>query len=272
MARQLGYRAFAHHILTRFTALIVGFGLNDPDFEDLLQSVEADFGGGVGEHVYIWKRGQREDEEARALVLRRRYGFACIFVDSFEQVRAVIADARSQVGPRLRSTITSALNSEGDAENSRKLRRAAHLELGRLSTAGALTAAGALREAAGDPNRPVMVRAEAAYSLGKIRPTAPATADFLFELIESDSPPSVAISALAALLQLDPPVDRELERWTRKALALEERCAEVDRQCASTEVRGSPRARKYLEALVARWKATGTPFLEASTKTAPSPR
>jgi hypothetical protein len=41
MARQLGYRAFAHHVLARFSALIVGFGLSDPDFEDLLQSFEA---------------------------------------------------------------------------------------------------------------------------------------------------------------------------------------------------------------------------------------
>lgn len=273
MARQLGYRAFAHHILTRFTALIVGFGLNDPDFEDLLQSVEADFGGGVGEHVYIWKRGQREDEEARALVLRRRYGFACIFVDSYEQVRAVIADARSQVGPRLRRTISSALKSEGDAEESRKLRRAAHLELGRLSAVGALTAAAALREVAGDASQQLMTRAEAAYSLGKIRPTAPATADFLFELIETDSPPPVVVSSLAALLQLDPPVDRDLERWTRKAKALETRCLDIDHQSApSSELTGPPRAQKYLEALIARWSATGAPFSKASAKESPPSR
>ncbi len=96
MARQLGYRAFAHHVLARFSALIVGFGLSDPDFEDLLQSFETNFGGGVGEHVYIWKRGQRQDEEAQALVLRRRYGLVCIFVDSFDDVRTVISDARTR--------------------------------------------------------------------------------------------------------------------------------------------------------------------------------
>src|SRR6202050_3732751 len=142
MARQLGYRAFAHHVLARFSALIVGFGLNDPDFEDLLQSFEASFGGGVGEHVYIWKRGQREDEEARALVLRRRYGLLCIFVDSFDDVQTVISDARTHMGAQLRRTISATLKRSADVEEFRQLRRRAHIELGRLSAAGAVGAAG----------------------------------------------------------------------------------------------------------------------------------
>src|SRR5579871_3567914 len=114
MARQPGYRAFAHHVLARFSALIVGFGLSDPDFEDLLQSFEANFGGGVGEHVYIWKRGQREDEEARALLLRRRYGLACLFVDRFEDVQTVISGARTQMGAQLRHTIGATLKRSAD--------------------------------------------------------------------------------------------------------------------------------------------------------------
>ena len=123
MARQPGYRAFAHHVLARFSALIVGFGLNDPDFEDLLQSFEASFGGGVGEHVYIWKRGQREDEEARALVLRRRYGLVCLFVDSFDDVRTVISDARTHMGAQLRRTISATLKRGADVAQFRQLRR-----------------------------------------------------------------------------------------------------------------------------------------------------
>jgi len=119
MARQLGYRAFAHHVLARFSALIVGFGLSDPDFEDLLQSFETNFGGGVGEHVYIWKRGQRQDEEARALVLRRRYGLVCIFVDSFDDVRTVISDARTHMGKQLRHTIAMTLKRSADVEEFR---------------------------------------------------------------------------------------------------------------------------------------------------------
>lgn len=253
----------------RFTALIVGFGLNDPDFEDLLQSVEADFGGGVGEHVYIWKRDQREDEEARALVLRRRYGFACIFVDSYEQVRAVIADARSQVGPRLRRTISSSLKSEGDAEESRKLRRAAHLESGRLSAAGALTAAAALREVAGDANQQLMTRAEAAYSLGKIRPTAHATADFLFELIE-DRLTTTRGRSLAALLQLDPPVDRGSRALDAKGHGARDPL--LGHRPPIRAVIRAPRAQKYPEALKARWSATGAPFSKAIANRSPPSR
>jgi hypothetical protein len=258
MARQLGYRAFAHHVLARFSALIVGFGLNDPDFGDLLQSFEANFGGGVGEHVYIWKRGQREDEEARALVLRRRYGLVCIFVDSFEDVRTVISDARTHMGPRLRRTITATLKRTSDVQEFRHLRRKAHIELALLSAAGARVAAAALQSVVADDTRPALVRAEAAYSLGKLRPTPAGVVDFLFDSIRVEVPPPIVTSTLAALLQLDPPVDEALAAWTHRAAALEAVCREVDQRSDQPEDRHTPRARKYLEALLARWRATSS--------------
>jgi hypothetical protein len=258
MARQLGYRAFAHHVLARFSALIVGFGLNDPDFGDLLQSFEANFGGGVGEHLYIWKRGQREDEEARALVLRRRYGLACIFVDSFDDVRTVISDARTHMGPELHHTISATLKRSAEVEEFRQLRRRAHIELVRLSGAGAQVAAAALSAAVLDETSPVLVRAEAAYSLGKIRPTPPGVADFLLDTIAPGMPPPIVTSTLAALLQLDPPVDDQLAIWTQRAAALEFVCREVDQLSGDTRGKHSPRARKYLEALIARWQATSS--------------
>jgi SIR2-like domain len=259
MARQPGYRAFAHHVLARFSALIVGFGLNDPDFEDLLQSFEANFGGGVGEHVYIWKRGQREDEEARALVLRRRYGLSCIFVDSFDEVRTVISDARIQMGPELRHTITATLKRSVDVEEFRQVRRKAHIELGRLSIAGARVSGAALKTTVGDVEMPVLVRAEAAYSLGKIRPTPPGVAEFLLDSIDIQTPPPIVTSTLAALLQLDPPVDEQLAIWTQKAASLESICRAVDqRSIAEADSREAPRATKYLDALIARWKATSS--------------
>jgi hypothetical protein len=258
MARQLGYRAFAHHVLARFSALIVGFGLNDPDFGDLLQSFEANFGGGVGEHVYIWKRGQREDEEARALVLRRRYGLVCLFVDSFDDVRTVISDARTHMGAELRRTITATLKRSADVEEFRQLRRKAHIELGRLSVAGARVAATALTSVVNDDAEPVLIRAEAAYSLGKIRPTTPGVADFLLGSIRTGTPPPIVTSSLAALLQMDPPVDDQLAIWTARAASLESACAEADRLSADPESRHPPRARKYLEALIARWTATSS--------------
>ncbi len=256
MARQPGYRAFAHHVLARFSALIVGFGLNDPDFGDLMQSFESNFGGGIGDHVYIWKRGQRDDEEARALVLRRRYGLRCIFVQSYDEVRTVIADARVQMGERLSRTVASTLKRTADVEEFRQVRRRAHLELGHLSPAGAQVAVSALIGRVDDAASPVLVRAEAAYSLGKIRPTPVGTVPFLLGKIDAALPPPIVTSALAALLQLDPPVDEQLRTWTRQAAALESVCGEVDRLQMMQGSRQSARARKYLEALLARWGAT----------------
>jgi hypothetical protein len=237
----------------------VGFGLNDPDFEDLLQSFEANFGGGVGEHVYIWKRGQREDEEARALVLRRRYGLLCIFVDSFDDVRTVISDARIHMGNELRRTISATLKRTTEVEQFRHMRRKAHIELGRLSAAGASVAGAALMDCVNDEANPMLVRAEAAYSLGKLRPTPPGVADFLLERIEVQMPAAIVTSTLAALLQLDPPVDEQLAIWTHKAAALESVCSQVDAfSQTQTGAREPPRARKYLEALLARWRATSS--------------
>jgi len=57
------------------------------------------------------------------------------------------------------------------------------------------------------------------------------------------------------LLQLDPPVDDRLPIWTQKASALDSVCREVDRLSLAAH---SPRAQKYLEALIARWRATSS--------------
>ncbi len=256
MARQPGYRAFVQHVLTRFSVLIVGFGLNDPDFDDLLQSFEANFGGGIRDHVYIWKRGQRADEEARAVLLRRRYGLACIFVDDFADVRTIISDARTELGPRLQGAVTRALLRSPEAAKYLRQRRAAHREFGKLSHEGARIATAALRACAVDETRSSQVRAEAVYSLGKIRPTVENTLEFLLDQVDPQMDPEVATYALAAILQLEPPAAVELARWMRNAASLIPACDRIDERMSARPQLGRPRARKYMEALLARWEAT----------------
>lgn len=257
MGRQPGYRAFLNHVLMRFNGLIVGFGLADPDFDDVLETFAESFGGGVRDHIYIWKRGQRIDERARAIVLQRRYGLACIFVDSFEEVESLVADASREIGPRLRLRIEGALRRVEDARAFREERRIAHIALGELSGAGAATATRVLRAMAEDPALAPSVRAEAVYSLGKVRPTVDGTAEFLLAQVTGETDPEVATYALAALLQLEPPVDRSIDVWARAAAARWSACDSIDRGIALCGVRGGrPRARKYLEALLARWNAT----------------
>ncbi len=256
IARQLGYRAFVHHVLARFDALIVGFGLDDPDFDDLLQTFEVNFGGGVRDHVYIWKRGQRRDEEARALLLRRRYGLACIFVDSFEEIRTVIADARSHLGPKLRQTLLDTLMRTEDVAVHRDRRRTAHTGLSELSDAGAQAATQALRTHSQDAALRPCIRAEAVYSLGKVRPTVAGTAEFLLAQVREDVHPEIATYALAALLQIEPAIDRQVAGWLKTAAALWPVCGRIDERFMQLgEGVGHPRSRKYLEALLARWEA-----------------
>jgi hypothetical protein len=174
-------------------------------------------------------------------------------------VRTVISDARTQMGPELRHTITATLKRSTEVDEFRHIRRKAHIELGRLSIAGARVSGAALMSTVGDDSNPVLVRAEAAYSLGKIRPTPPGVANFLLDSIDVGTPAPIVTSTLAALLQLDPPVDEQLAVWTDKAAALESVCRQVDRlsegDAASSE---APRATKYLDALLARWRATSS--------------
>jgi hypothetical protein len=257
MARQPGYRAFVSHILARFDALIVGFGLNDPDFEDFLQTFEANFGGRIRDHIYIWKRGQRDDEEARAFVLHRRYGLQCIFVNDYDAVRTIIAEAQSRQGPKLRHIIEESLLRGDDVAAHRLQRRAAHQALSELSPTGARVAVTALQACARDKERRPLVRAEAVYSIGKVRPYVPGSAQFLLGEVTPDAEPEVAIHALAALLQLDPPVDRPINSWLKTAAELRPLCVRIDdRVSNSARALGMPRAVKYLDALLARWEAT----------------
>ena len=190
-------------------------------------------------------------------MLRRRYGLVCIFVDSYDEVRTVISDARIHMGKELSRTMSATLKRSEDVEEFRQIRRKAHIELGRLSAAGARVSAAALMAFAGDDKNPVLVRAEAAYSLGKIRPTPPGVAEFLLGSIRAETPAPMVTSTLAALLQLDPPVDEQLTIWTQRAALLEAVCREVDRHSSEDSAsRDAPRALKYLEALLARWRAT----------------
>jgi len=257
MARQPGYRAFVSHILARFDALIVGFGLNDPDFEDFLQTFEANFGGRIRDHIYIWKRGQREDEVARAFVLQRRYGLQCIFVDDYEAVRTIIAEAQSQLGPKLRHIIDESLLRGEDVEPHRLQRRAAHQALSELSPTGARVAVGALKACVQDETRHLLVRAEAAYSIGKVKPYVPGSAQFLLGQVTPLAEPEVAMHALAALLQLDPPLDRPIHSWLKVAAELRPLCIRIDERVRNgNRTFGTPRAVKYIDALLARWQAT----------------
>ncbi len=62
---------------------------------------------------------------------------------------------------------------------------------------------------------------------------------------------------MAALLQLDPPVDRPINSWLKTAAELRPLCVGIDDHVSrGSGAFGSPRAVKYLDALIARWEAT----------------
>lgn len=136
MTSQPAYRALVQHVLTEFHLLIVGFGLSDPDFDLLIDTLVDAYGSAVRDAVVIRHRREEGPDEIR---LRRRYGIQTLYVDSFADIPRVILDASEWEGPQLRASLDEAL-----APGSTTARSHAHTHLRSLGAAGRASAAAVL--------------------------------------------------------------------------------------------------------------------------------
>jgi hypothetical protein len=137
MVRRPSYRALVQHILTEFHLLIVGFGMSDPDFDLLIDTLVDSYGAPIRDSVVI--RHRREEGPGEVL-LRRRYGIRTLYVDSFTDIPAILRDACSWPGPKMNSALELSLSSGSTDERSK-----AHAELRLLGPAGRALASATLR-------------------------------------------------------------------------------------------------------------------------------
>lgn len=253
LGEKRAYRAFLEHIFSRFNTLIVGFGMKDPDFEDLMRTLELTHGGAVRDHIYIYRKDRGRLGRAHEIMLQRRFGLIPIGLSDFKQLPVLLRDASSRPGPELRSVVERALIVTGRRAASHRTRRSAHQQLRNLNPIGQRLATAEFRSVAEKTRVNADRRAEAAYSLAHI-PTMPeSTAEFLFDLIKQGLHPEIVVHAAIALQRYGP---ANLAKWVVKAKSLLPLCDQADQAILRARNRGQPRARLYLESAIAKWEAT----------------
>ena len=98
------YRAVMQHIMSRFTVLIVGFGLRDRDFDVMLQSLEKDFGSSVQDHIVILEYDKNDTSEKNQLkiaeiaALEAQYGIKPLYVKSYDEIPGLLQELQSNEG------------------------------------------------------------------------------------------------------------------------------------------------------------------------------
>ncbi len=206
------YRAFVQNILTNFDLLIVGFSLNDPDFEMLIQDVIVRFGSAVRKIIVIRREtigyddakiAKQKDVLARYqrdALLKRQLGIYTYYVDKYDDIPNEIASFLENSGPELERIINNCLS-----EDSAK-RTAAHKELRQLGTAGKARASAVIREkicslVRNNFKRDVWDLSELVYSLGKIDPNMSGNKKTLLYVIENSKFTEPVAHSLLALLE-----------------------------------------------------------------------
>lgn len=221
MARQPAYRALVQHILTEFHLVIIGFGLSDPDFDLLVDTLVDSYGASVRDSVVI---RHRREETAAEILLRRRYGIKTLYVDSFADIPKVLRDARVWAGPHLTAALEHALSPGSTSERS-----GAHVALRQLGRSGRASASATLRrelsQVSSDPQNDFRT-SELIYSLGVVtermnepdeRNGREDNKQAIKQLVDDSTSADPIARALTVLRPLLNPDDlSDIERWQRR--------------------------------------------------------
>lgn len=215
LAKSPSYRAFLQYLFANFSFLIVGFGMDDPDFDELLLTVMQQFGSPVHRHVLL---KHEKDKNTFDIVLRRWYGIHSLYITEWEDIPLVLQAASQSAGPELRHTIAMCLNPDLVT-----LRGQGHKRLIRLGKAGQSVADNELRtrlnKALKDSDH--LQVSEIAYSLGFFG--AERHKQLLMDLVDSAvhvDVPAKALTVLRPVLRLEDLDQLKLwkEKFTRTAL------------------------------------------------------
>jgi len=155
LGKNPSFRAFVQNLFTNFSFLMVGYGLDDPDFDLFLRTMAEQFAGPLQHHVVLRPLAQRHRREE---VERRLYGIHTLHINDFPEVPGVLRQAATTAGPALRRSLDDCLSVDHHT------RRRAHAMLENLGPAGRAVAGQALVKRLSDHDS--FIVSEAAYSLG----------------------------------------------------------------------------------------------------------
>jgi hypothetical protein len=188
MVKNPAFRAFVQNLFTNFSFLIVGYGLDDPDFDLFTRTMAEQFGAPVQKHVVLRKAATPTPREE---VERHLYGIHSLRFDDYGEIPEVLEAAATTAGPELEKTLAMCLSRRHEE------RVRGHEKLRGLGAAGRELAGNVLLGHLSDPDS--FDVAEAAYSLGVI--DAKHYKDRLFELVDARSEADVLGRALTVLRQ-----------------------------------------------------------------------
>jgi hypothetical protein len=205
LTKRPAYRAFLQYALTHFHWLIVGFGMDDPDFSVFVNTLAESFGSPVQSHVAIKRFAEKSREE---ILLRRKYGIHTLYVNDWNELPEVFEEAVSAAGPMLLATLEMCLDPAMDR------RGLGHSRLRDLGAAGRGVASRELQRRAGAAGNNFEL-AEICYALGFI--DARANKQFLMTAVDSTQSAAVAGRALTILR---PVLEREdvpkIRAWLKR--------------------------------------------------------
>ena len=162
------YRAFIQHVLSRFTILILGFGLRDRDFDQILNTLEKDFGAHIQDHIAIMREKDNEGEEKKAInkasyaTLEARYGLKVLQVKEHDETPKILQELLDKEGSLIKNIVNSSINtSDKNFKTSRET-------IPSLSNIGKIQVRKLILIQL-DTNLSLSTRAEALYVLGLLK-------------------------------------------------------------------------------------------------------
>jgi hypothetical protein len=204
LTKNPAFRSFVQHLFTNFSFLIVGYGLDDPDFALFTRTMVEQFGGPLQKHVAVRHERDRGRHEE---VQRHQYGIHTLHVADFAEIPQLLDAAATTPGPVMKETLAlclSPLHEERDR---------GHAALKMLGPAGRAVAAATLIPSLADSDS--FLASEAAYSLGKL--DAHAHKERLCDLVDSRPQANVLGRTLTVLREvLDPSDLGRLKAWQHR--------------------------------------------------------
>lgn len=186
LAKNPSFRAFVQNLFTNFNFLMVGYGLDDPDFDLFLRTMAEQFGDPLQQHVVIRPIAQKHRRE---IVERRLYGIRTLHVGEFLDIPKVLQAAATVAGPKLQRSLDACLSRVHDE------RDRGHAALRELGPAGRTVAGAALLPHLSDSDS--FVVSETAYSLGVL--DVERYKDYLCRLVDERSEAEVLGRTLTVL-------------------------------------------------------------------------
>lgn len=204
LVKNPAFKAFVQNLFTNFSFLILGYGLDDPDFALFTRTMLEQFGAPVQEHIVIRRLDQ---ESPREEVERRLFGINTLHIDDYAELPEVLRAAATTAGPSLEVTIAMCLGPK------REERERGHDRLRELGAAGRRLAGNVFSARLSDPDS--FIVSEAAYSLGVLG--ARRYKEVLCELVDARREADILGRSITVLREaLDPADIPRLNRWLER--------------------------------------------------------